>query len=366
MLHSISVRKDGKKMANSFIKDNKIWIDYNVDGKRYRKSTGLSDKASNHKIVNNKIIPELSHKIATGEIFKKKPKTFRYYGEIFLKFKEARLRAYSEREPYFKRLIKVFEDREIDKITRLDVKEYLFSLKMKTHSKGIYKSAIKEIFEIAVDDGVININPAINIKLPPDRKEDIEYFSVEEVNKMINSATGIMKPYLLLAFNTGMRPEEILGLQFQDIQDDYIDIKRVRTKGRIDYPKTKSSFRKIPYPSFIKKEIEVLKNKSLFLFDYIDDAGRLRHQWLKVIKDSGVKYRKLYSTRHTFATLMLKDNIVSLNELAGLLGHSSPKVTLAHYASIINPELVNLGKNFSLFGHDLGTIETREVVEACI
>ena len=44
-----------------------------------------------------------------------------------------------------------------------------------------------------------------------------------------------------------------------------------------------------------------------------------------------------------------KDNIVSINELAGLLGHSNPKVTLEHYASVIESKNIDLGVNFSLF-----------------
>ena len=46
---------------------------------------------------------------------------------------------------------------------------------------------------------------------------------------------------------------------------------------------------------------------------------------------------------------MLKENIVSINELAGLLGHSSPKITLEHYASVINVKNIDLGADFSLF-----------------
>jgi hypothetical protein len=41
---------------------------------------------------------------------------------------------------------------------------------------------------------------------------------------------------------------------------------------------------------------------------------------------------------------------VSINELAGLLGHSTPKVTLAHYASVIDAKTIDLGRNFDLFG----------------
>jgi len=48
---------------------------------------------------------------------------------------------------------------------------------------------------------------------------------------------------------------------------------------------------------------------------------------------------------------MLKNNIVSINELSGLLGHSSAKVTLEHYASIIEAKSINLGTDFSLFNN---------------
>ena len=58
---------------------------------------------------------------------------------------------------------------------------------------------------------------------------------------------------------------------------------------------------------------------------------------------------------------MLKENIVSINELAGLLGHSSPKVTLEHYSSIIEPKNINLGANFSLYGHDTVTTRNEKV-----
>ena len=54
---------------------------------------------------------------------------------------------------------------------------------------------------------------------------------------------------------------------------------------------------------------------------------------------------------------MLKENIVSINELAGLLGHSSPKVTLTHYASVIDAKSINLGTNFSLFRHNNNTMK---------
>ena len=349
-------------MPTIFIRGNIIWVRYYVDGERQRKSTKLKDTPANIKLVENEVIPNLIVKIKTGDIYRKKPKTFNYYADILIDEKEKNLRAFQSRLPYFLRVVKHFDGKDIDTITRLDIKQYLNSLDMKSVSKNTYKSFIKEVFELAVDDEIIANNPALNIKFKADDKNEIDYFTKEQVNLILKNSYGIIKPYLYLAFNTGMRPEEILGLQYKDIQDNYIDIRRVRTKGRIDIPKTKCSIRKIPLANFVREELLTIRSKSLFIFGDLDDSSRLRYQWGKVLSKSKLEHKKLYCTRHTFATLMLKDNIVSINELAGLLGHSSPKVTLSHYASVINPKLIDLGSDFNLFGHNSDTVPNSKVI----
>jgi len=167
-----------------------------------------------------------------------------------------------------------------------------------------------------------------------------------------------------IAFNTGMRVGEILGLQLVDFKDDgYIHIKRTRTKGMLGSGKTNNAIRKVPYAPFILEEAKKIQSKdNIFLFGDIDDASLLRTQWRDVCLEANVPKYKLYATRHTFATLMLKENIVSINELAGLLGHSSPKVTLEYYASVIQSKNIDLGKDFSLFGHAAVTTKNKKSI----
>ncbi|MCK9491631.1 MAG: site-specific integrase [Sulfurimonas sp.] len=149
-----------------------------------------------------------------------------------------------------------------------------------------------------------------------------------------------------------MRVGEILGLQLGDFKNGYIHIKRTRTKGIIGTGKTINSRRVVPYPKYILSEIKKIQTNNIFIFGNIDDADKLKKRWAKVVKDSGVVRHKLSSTRHTFATLMLKDNIVSINELSGLLGHNKASTTLEYYASIIESKNIDLGVNFSLFDDD--------------
>ncbi|MCW8954844.1 MAG: tyrosine-type recombinase/integrase, partial [Sulfurimonas sp.] len=308
MLHSkvVTIKRGKKGMTTHYIIGSMIWLNYYVDGVRIRKSTKLKNTPQNIKIVIEKIIPALDAKIATGEIYKKKPKTFEYYGNIFLKQKDSN-KSYHLKQGYYKKVIEHFAGQSIDTITRLDIKEYLNSFKITSKSKCIYKTTCKEIFELAVDDGVISFNPALDIKLKADVRKDVEYYTKDEVNKLLSSSTGIMRAYLFIAFNTGMRVGEILGLQLSDFKDDgYIHIKRTRTKGIIGTGKTNNAIRKVPYPRFILDEVRSILTNHVFIFNNISDASLLRSQWSKVLADSGVPKYKLSSTRHTFATLMLK------------------------------------------------------------
>jgi len=344
----VTTKKGNKRMTTYYIRGSTIWLNYYVDGKRIQKSTKLKDTPKNINIVTSKIIPALDIKIATGEIYKKKPKTFEYYGNIFLQQKNSN-RSFTVKQEYYLRVIEFFKGREIDTITRLDIKRYLSSLNMKSVSLKVYKSCINEIFELAIDDSAIDFNPALNIRLRTDTKIEIEYYTKEEVKKLLSVATGVMKAYLEIAFNTGMRVGEILGLQLGDFKNGYIHIKRTRTKGIIGTGKTINSRRIVPYPEYVMPFIKKIQTNNIFIFGNIDDADKLKKRWAKVVKDSGVVRHKLSSTRHTFATLMLKDNIVSINELSGLLGHNKASTTLEYYASVIESKNIDLGVNFSLF-----------------
>ncbi len=259
--------------------------------------------------VHSKLLPQkkVTKKIATGEIYKKKPKTFGYYGSVFLKHKKNN-KSYFSRLPKWKRVIEFFKSKDIDTITRFEIKEYLNSLDIKSVSKGAYRSCLSEVFELAVDDSVISFNPAINIRLPKDEKKNIEFYKKEDVLKLIASASGMFKVYLQIAFNTGMRSGEILGLQLGDFHDGKIHIKRTRTKGVVGTGKTWNAQRVIPYSDFLLNAVKVIQGKNIFVFDDIDDSGKLDYLWRRCAKDAGVTKHRLYTTRHTYATLMLKDN----------------------------------------------------------
>ncbi len=338
-------------MAKIYSRGGKLYIDYMVDGTRHRKSTKLDDTKENRLSIEKNVIPQLMRMIATGEIHKPKPKSFDHYFYIYEKSID-RTRTYHHKSWHRKRVLDHFKGRNIDTITRLDIKSFLLGINAKSRSKGTYSGTLIGTFEQAVDDAVISVNPALDIKLPKEDKSDIEWFAKDEVRLLLETATGVLKPYLMIAFHTGMRPEEILALQWGDFKDTHIHIKRTKSfNGGLQHTtKTDKSKRAVPYPQFIMQYVNGLKANSLFLFPDIRDSRGLYRKWYKLLTECKLPKKKLYATRHTFATTMLLENHMSLNEIAGILGHTTPKTTLSHYASIINAESITLSKNFDPFG----------------
>lgn len=318
-----------------FKKNNKIYLNYMLNGVRARKSTDLLWNKENIEIVQTQLIPKLEKALKYGI---PKDKTFGYYANIFLANQDKK-QSYSVKESYWNKAIMIFKDKNIDEISTFDVQQYINSFKILAKSKKEYLFAIRETFRLAIMDGVLKYNPALDIDCGKDRKADIQYFQLEELKKIIetsyNDKSDDIYNYILIVTNTGIRPEEAIALNWSDIKNGYITINKAQTKGNFVQTKTHNGVRKVPFKLFDKLKF----NKNIAIFPHQKDVSHFRHQWLRVLNNANIEYRAIKNLRHTFATLSLR-NGVPINVLSRILGHSSPKVTLQHYASVLNDEYI--------------------------
>lgn len=354
MSKSSAAKKEN--MARIRTVKSKLYLDYRVNGERIRKSTGLDDTKENRLKLEKNVIPALVMKIKMGDMSKPEHKKFSYY---FLKFVEIHQddKSYHNRIYTYKKVNDHFRDIDISKITRLMVKEYLASLDMKDSTKKDYLNCIKGVLDIALDDELVTKNVASDIRFKRTEKEPIYPFSPREVALLLERSDGMLRNYLGIAFNTGMRSGEILGLMHNDILKDRITVKRSISKGRITSPKTLGSIRDIPMFETVRPFIESQKklSNSLYLFDYdrkfLRDVSFFKRRWQQLIKDCGIEYRKLYSTRHTFITAMLNSEKFKIMEIAAIVGHTSPQMIMTSYAGFIKDSHLKVETNIDLFGH---------------
>ncbi|GHV05892.1 hypothetical protein AGMMS50229_09740 [Campylobacterota bacterium] len=112
--------------------------------------------------------------------------------------------------------------------------------------------------------------------------------------------------------------------------------------GEIDTPKTEGSVRTVEIcrtaENALKEQWKLNgRNKSGFVF--VTGAGNpqfssgniIARHWKPLLKRLGLPYRRIYETRHTFASLMIASG-ADVVSVAHILGHKTVKMTLEVYA----------------------------------
>lgn len=167
--------------------------------------------------------------------------------------------------------------------------------------------------------------------------------------------------YVYFAFNTGMRPSEIIGLQWSkvDFVNGYIIVDSVlardkdNTSKRVRKPPKRNISRKFPMNNelhaFLKELHSQSKNKEGLVFlspkgTCIDDHNFTNRWWRKCLKECDIDHIDFYNCRRTFISHYLeatKDVVKCASLTHGT--NSGIKTIWDHYAGVINkvevPEL---------------------------
>ena len=160
-----------------------------------------------------------------------------------------------------------------------------------------------------------------------------------------------------------MRSGEIPGLKLSEIHESKLIIKRSVSKGKVSIPKTANCIREVPLFDvlipYLRNQIQTAREKkSFFLFSngtkplYGVDIIRGKKPygvWAKLLSDLDIPYRKIYNTRHTFITAMLKSEKLSVLEIAQIVGHTNSKMIIENYARYIMGEHLKISHTFNPF-----------------
>lgn len=345
--------------------NGKLYLEYEANGRVIQKSTRLPDTPTNRVLIKKEVIPELQRKILLGEIGKGKPKTFAYYSEQYLKDK-SHLKSYPQIINKVAKINEHLGTMSIAQIKRSDIKAWVNErLKINTpKTVKEYLIDIRGIINIAIDYEHIKHNVAKDIKLPRHTKKEVEPFTPQQVQLILSKANDWLRLYLAIAFYTGLRTGEILGLMQADIDltKRIIHVRRNVTKGRITTPKTETSIREVPILDDLVPFLKKLP-QSLWIFHtergqhLMAFAGNRQNQWRLLLEECGISYRKIYATRHTFIVSLLKNSDLSILEIAQIAGHNSTQMIIQNYGKFIKGEHLRIDRGIKLFtGKSTGSI----------
>ena len=255
-----------------------------------------------------------------------------------------------------------FLGKSIKAITASDVQKFLEvkSSYCKSQVRDIM-SMLKQIFSLAVDEDIILKNPmASKLVFNPSKKPDkprnalsqadqIDIISnlpvLRSVYDKYGNYTNALRFMAFLMF-TGLRPCEIYGLRWEDINISKCTLSVNRDlvfdhgAGILGEVKTESSEREIPFDPRIIEYLEPIEDSGFLI--HMTAKGRENehfseqaavNMWNRIKRHIDVHGMTPYMGRHTFATNMNKAG-VPLKTAMAIMGHKDERMLLRRYTHV--------------------------------
>ncbi|GAA8170589.1 site-specific integrase [Helicobacter pylori] len=240
------------------------------------------------------------------------------------------------------RMMGLKESDKLKKITQERISRYHENT-LKLYRKNTIHNLnanLKSFLAFCETERFIEKNPyfAITLKNAQEAKAIVP-FSLEEIKLLIKNAPSLrLKAFLAVAFFTGMRTGEQLALLWEDIDFNNKTIiinKSLNELGQITSPKNKPSIREVDLLEPVEKILKELKesepaNKKFVFIDMPKRSSVFQRHFKKLLKALNLKDRKLYTTRHTFASLMLNQGEEAM-WVSKTLGHKDLNTTYRTY-----------------------------------
>jgi integrase len=375
------------KMGRVYSRGGRLWVDFYYLGERVREPSGLEDNPPN-RIRVRKQLDLIMAEIENGVFEFKKRFPSSKKGDYFTRLEGRALKRgpeeifigdyiekwFDEMKPSMSlsqvrdytiilnaHILPFFKDVPFSELSSVYIKKFISSLKLKKNRYGEPLSAKRILniispLRVITKDALLQYrwidfpDPYYGLKLPKVRKFRVHPFNYNEWFALMKLMPSWYVPYFDFAVQTGLRPSEQVALKWKAIDDEFIHIElsRVRNIEKTDL-KTEESRRKIKIRPSIRNLLEEQKKlteKFNSPYVFLNTQGRpilqdkLRELWERVMKKSEIQYRRMYETRHTFASWALASGEMP-EWVARTLGHVDTSMIYKTYSRYI-PNLTKL------------------------
>ncbi len=243
-------------------------------------------------------------------------------------------------------ILPAFAGYQLRQITRQAVQEWIDILPT-PDAAARSRRVLHIILQEAVNQGMLDINPASGVKTPPKPPVQSAAWTADEARKfLLHARRQTYDPYWLLALRLGMRPGELLALRWGSvgIADGTLRVSEAAsTFGHKTYagePKTAAAKRTYDLPADLVRELTACRQRQRDQgMGWRDedpvcvnsDGGQihycnLRRAFKDLCAKAGVPVIRLYDLRHTCISLLLA-NGADLKATSELVGHANVQIT---------------------------------------
>lgn len=229
-----------------------------------------------------------------------------------------------------------FVNKDLDKVTKEDIKLYLSLLFLKEDKNSTVSrkiSTLKSFYNYMINKEYVSVNPSVNIKYPKKEKKlpnFIQYNELGEILKVSKEGEFGDRNNLIieLMYASGVRVSELVNIKLSDID---FSRKQIRIMGKGSYE------RFVFYGEYASNALEnyinglrkvLLRGKGSEYLILNKDGNKITTRGIAKIIDNIIKLAAIktkvspHTLRHTFATHLL-DSGCDLRSVQELMGHKN-------------------------------------------
>lgn len=260
--------------------------------------------------------------------------------KVFLPWSTEEKRSWRNDVSRAKAILAYFKTKRMREITKEHVNIYRKQRLVSQNGRGGTRAPasvdreiqlLSRIFSLAIERGLLYVNPCSSIKLCNVGNIVVKYLTVEDEEKLIPHLTGRRKhllDILLIDLHTGMRRTELLSLHRRQI--DFIRDEIVLTQTKSGKPRT------IPIHEEIRPILHRLywnAGASGYLFEN-PKTGKpitdIKNGWRTALRLAGIPHIPFHCAgRHTFGTRAAMGGS-SPGDIREIMGHADIKTTMRY------------------------------------
>ncbi len=306
------------------------YIDFTFKGQRIRESIGPSRKGA------EKVIAKRKAEIAENKYLDVRkdpdPVTFHEFAKDYLKWAKGAHKAstYPTTVSSVRALDREFQNKGLHEITSWEIEQYKVRRKKEVKPASVNRelAMIKHMYSKAIEAGKVKGNPARKVKFLKGIAKRCRYLMPDEFQNLLSYCGEDLKLIATMGAHTGMRRAEIVNLQPGQVN---------LLQGIITLPDTKTGeSQEVRLNETVKALLGKMDLSRPYIF-FPDYRGmrkslctEISKSFKEVVKRAGIEDFHFHDLRHTFASNLIMQEGVELNDVRECLRHKSMSMTMRY------------------------------------